>query len=256
MANEFSNFEQNVFKKLNNLERYSSELRWARVFGDCIKSSRWLKDQCFEVGNFAAGYPFLYLIYRVLNDFAPKNILELGLGQSTRLTAQYCASRDDVKLAVADSDKEWLDFFVSTKLKPILGDALSKINFIHDPCIMRKVSPTRGDQSSEAQYRAFADLPAKLAGCDPFDLILIDAPVGTPGLFSRRDILDITALIGDEFVIMLDDAERMGESQTFHALLSFLNKERPGCKLHSNLYRGLKDTVILTSEKFRFASTV
>lgn len=41
----------------------------------------------------------------------PKNILELGLGQTTKLTSQYANHFDDVKLTVFETDEDWIEVF-------------------------------------------------------------------------------------------------------------------------------------------------
>ena len=72
--------------------RHASEAVWAQIFNNTISESLWLKDKTFSPGRWAVGYPYLYVMYRVLNETRPKRILELGLGQSTRMIAQYAAA--------------------------------------------------------------------------------------------------------------------------------------------------------------------
>lgn len=67
------------------------EIRWGQIYNSTIAGSEWLKDQSVSPGRWAVGYNYLYILYRILNDVKPTNILELGLGQSTKLMAQYAA---------------------------------------------------------------------------------------------------------------------------------------------------------------------
>ena len=61
------------------------ENEWAAIFNNTIHDSTWLKDRSFSPGRWAVGYQFLYVMYRILNEIKPERILELGLGQSTRM---------------------------------------------------------------------------------------------------------------------------------------------------------------------------
>jgi ribosomal protein RSM22 (predicted rRNA methylase) len=91
--------------------RYASEAVWAETFNNTIAGSTWLKNTAFAPGRWAAGYPVLYVMYRVLNEVRPKRILELGLGQSTRMIAQYAASHEGVEHFVVEHDPDWIAFF-------------------------------------------------------------------------------------------------------------------------------------------------
>ena len=91
--------------------RHASEAVWAQIFNNTISESLWLKDKTFSPGRWAVGYPYLYVMYRVLNETRPKRILELGLGQSTRMIAQYAAAFQDVEHIVVEHDPEWVEFF-------------------------------------------------------------------------------------------------------------------------------------------------
>lgn len=90
-----------------------SDILWANIYHDTIVQSDWLLDKTISPGGdgrWAVGYNFLYALYRILDEMHPKNILELGLGQSTRLTGQY-AGYFKARHAVVEHDKDWADFF-------------------------------------------------------------------------------------------------------------------------------------------------
>ena len=57
------------------------------------------------------GYPFLYVLYRILDEAKPRRILELGLGQSTKMISQYALSDPAVEHTVVEHDPVWIDFF-------------------------------------------------------------------------------------------------------------------------------------------------
>lgn len=89
------------------------EIFWANIYHDTIVESEWLKDKTISpTGSMGAavGYNFLYPLYRILDEMHPKNILETGLGQSTRLTAQY-AGYYKANHSVVEHEPSWAKFF-------------------------------------------------------------------------------------------------------------------------------------------------
>ena len=95
--------------------RNSAEAVWAEIFNNTVTNSEWLKDKTFSPGRWAVGYPYLYVMYRVLDVVRPKAILELGLGQSTKMIAQYSMANTDVKHYVVERDLNWVAFFSKGK---------------------------------------------------------------------------------------------------------------------------------------------
>ena len=89
----------------------SKEAVWAEIFNNTINSSEWLKKKKFSPGRWALGYPALYALYRILDEFRPQNILELGLGQSSVMTIQYVKTSSQINHTIVEHDKSWIDFF-------------------------------------------------------------------------------------------------------------------------------------------------
>ena len=92
-------------------QQNTKELLWADIFGDISSDSVWLKNKAFSAGRWAVGYQYLYVVYRILNEVKPRRILELGLGQSTRLLGQYAAYNPEVQHTVVEHDPNWIQFF-------------------------------------------------------------------------------------------------------------------------------------------------
>ena len=120
-----------ILDHLNRIEaisrdakRDASEAVWAEIFNNCIRSSSWLKDSSFSPGRWAVGFQYLYALYRVLDEGHPKNILELGMGQSTKMIAQYVAENAGVKHIVTEADASWIEFFKENYLLPPATDIL------------------------------------------------------------------------------------------------------------------------------------
>ena len=97
-------------ERMARLEARADELIWASTFQSVTAKSSWFRNKSLAPGRWALGYPALYILYRVLNEMRPKNILELGLGQSTRMIAQYAAHYKGVRHTVVEHDKDWVAF--------------------------------------------------------------------------------------------------------------------------------------------------
>ena len=195
------------------------ELQYAFVFDDTIKESEWLNNQNFSLINAAANYSFAYSLYRILNDAKPKNILELGLGQTTRLTTQYVNHFNDSKLTVVEGDKEWIDLFTESldinDNTQILNLDLESFTYQDDETI---------------RFKGFLEA----LGDQKFDLIIIDGPQGfimdsennvIELNYSRTNVWQlIPQNLADDFIIIMDDFNRVGEQNTFEHIRELLNE--------------------------------
>lgn len=227
---------------LNIIKGITNEGIWGQIFNNTISDSDWLKNKTFSPGRWALGYPALYVLYRVLNEFRPRNILELGLGQSTMMTTQYAASDLAINHIIVEHDNSWIDFFENSK-------TLSKNSRI----IQRNLSyvPYK-DADSVRTYENFKVEIPKIK----YDLILIDAPLGGDMKeYARIDVLSILPeCLADKFVIILDDANRIGEK---HTIKEIDNKLLDcGIKAKHRNYSGIKESCIWTSEGWEFLLTM
>lgn len=223
-------------------EKYQRELIWANVFHDTIKNSDWLLDKTFSPGRWAVGYPCLYLLYRILDETTPKKILELGLGQSTKLISQYVNSKNNVEHIVVESDQRWIDFFCSHFEMP--GQTrIMKMNYL-----MTKYKEAEN-------VRVFEDFEREI-GDKKFDLIFIDAPIGSDMKeFSRVDILSLLPnCLEKNFIIVIDDAERIGEKNTILMIKKVLNDYR--IEYTTGVYKGEKDTGVICSRSNSYITTM
>ncbi|GHU58977.1 hypothetical protein FACS1894133_4760 [Clostridia bacterium] len=211
---------------------------WANIFRDTITDSAWLNNKAFSPGRWAVGYPFLYVLYRVLNEIRPKSVLELGVGQSTRVTAQYANAFGDVSHTAVDHDPVWLDFFAKS-CDFVTNTNLTTLKLIKPDCY------------------AYDDFGSVALG-RKFDLILIDAPFGhsaSAGAAVRTDILPfVPDCLAENFVIIVDDFERAGEQAMFGKLMAKL--DGAGVAHTESLYQGSKDTVLMTTPGQAFLCTM
>ena len=84
-----------------------------------------------------------------------------------------------------------------------------------------------------------------------FDLILIDGPFGYDRTYPRTNILDlIPNNLANDFVIILDDAERIGEQNT--AKLIFEKLKENNIEYLKSYKWGLNKQLLITSTDCRF----
>jgi hypothetical protein len=215
------------------------EICWAQVFNSTIADSAWLKDRTFSPGRWAVGYPALYLLYRILNDVRPRRILELGLGESTKMTAQYAASREDAVHAVVEHDERWLAFF-----KDRMGAFTPRTEIVHLDMIKRAFR----DDPEVVVYDRFAET---LAG-RKYDFVLIDGPIGGGAkTYARVDMVDLLPdILAESFVLVLDDYNRKGEQNAAMLIRAKLQERNiPFCEA---IYSGMKDVWLICSADLGF----
>ncbi len=221
-----------------NIGKVEREILWAHIFNNTIQNSAWLTEASFSPGRWAMGYPELYVLYRILDEAKPKSILELGLGQSTKMIAQYVKEDCDVRHYVVEHDRNWIEFYKNKNTVP----ANTQIIHLEREYISYK---------DEKQVRVFADFK-KTFSDKTFDFIVIDAPLGSDMKhYSRIDILTILPqCLKENFVIVLDDAERSGEMNTIKEIDRVLKESQIGFK--RSFYYGEKKICIWTALEWSF----
>ncbi len=211
------------------------EILWGSIFRDTVTDSPWLKNKSFSPGRWAAGYPMLYILYRVLNDTKPRRILEFGLGESSKLTYQYVKSHGNCELTIIEQDRAWLDFFE--------GEVFPVKEFTH-------ICPVEKRLIDGTQSYIYGQLDA-ITKDRIYDFVIIDGPWGSEKN-SRSQMVDIVTnnIDPDNFVIILDDYNRKGERQTFRKAREVLRKA--GKDPVVGTYQGCKTTAIMCSGNYRF----
>lgn len=222
------------------LMRLNKEILWGQIFQDTIRDSSWLSAKSFSPGRSAAGYPMLYLIYRILHGIKPQNILELGLGESSKLTIQYTKAHQKVFLNIIEHDKRWLDF---------LGDEIQDISSFVTICPIIQV-PTEYN----LYVNHYEDLLETVTS-HIYDFIIIDGPWNSPW-YSRNQIIEIVNndLLAENFVIIMDDYNRKGEKQTINNLYDLLCKKN--IPYASGIYSGNNDTIVICSDNYKFVTNL
>ncbi len=227
------------------LERKLQELIWSEVYHDTIRGSKWLSpDLPFSPGRGAIGYQLMYVLYRVLNEVNPRSILEMGMGQSTKMIGSYVASaKGECRHYVVEHDDSWIEFFQNHFQLPDSTEVVK--------CGIEDASIELEDENRSTNVTRYVDFREKLDG-KKFDLIMIDGPYGyrSPD-FSRVDILSILPdCLNEQFIILMDDCDRKGERRTCEMILFMLQDAGIPCYTHT--YWGEKDVTIIVSENLKF----
>lgn len=225
---------ESVKNQLSENRRSLHEINWGIIFSFSIKDSVWFKKQKLNPGRWALGFPALYILYRILDDVKPKSILEFGLGESSKLTSQY-AQYFKNKLLIIEQDKNWLDHFSQQ---------------YHDIGTFVKLVDIEEKIANEEKVIKYKDLMSVIQS-DKYDCIIVDGPWGTP-THSRSQIIDIIEndLLAENFIIMMDDANRNGEKDTIKQAGKILDTK--DIKYFTGIYSGEKDCVILCSPCYKF----
>lgn len=222
--------------KIDKVKSLASESVWAQIFQNATYKSSWLKDKTFYPGRWAIGYPAMYVLYRVLNEAKPKAILELGLGQSTRIIAQYASDMPDVEHTVVENNQSWIDFF-SADFPLSASTRIQKLDWVFKP------------YKEVEKMRVFDGFKETFSG-KTFDLIFIDAPLGGDmKVYSRVDVLSILPdCLEKDFVIILDDYNRSGEQGTIREIRACLDANKIPYKAHA--YAGEKTVYLICSASY------
>ncbi|WP_158844274.1 hypothetical protein [Algibacter sp. L1A34] len=220
--------------------KYLKELEWAQIYHDSIRGQEGIKDLSLNIGRWAGNYTFFYILNRVLKDYKPLNILELGLGESSKFISTYL----DTYLAnsnhlIIEQDKSWASAFERQFL-------LSKRSKIEICSIIEK-------NIHEFPVKIYENLEPKIE--NDYDLYVVDGPHGSPR-FSRYDIVSIVKGIslGHEFVIIFDDYQRQGEKDTFYELQSVFKEK--GITIYHETFFGFKEVKIITTEKYKYCCSI
>jgi len=166
----------------------------------------------------------------------PLHILELGLGQTTKMIGQYARSNSNVSHIIVEEDKDWIKFFDGMFHLPenseIIQHEYEYVEF-----------------KGKKNIRTFSEFTTGIQD-QKFDFIMIDAPKGSSG-YSRMDVLKIIPqCLHESFVIMLDDYERSGEQNTIKEVLNILDTHN--IKYVTGVYSGEKDVIVIASEDNKF----
>lgn len=229
----------NFFLTSTQLYLQTKEIEWAHIYADSIREKKYLQSLPLNVGRWAGNYSFFYILNRVLNDYKPKNILDLGLGESSKFISTYLDNYlIESNHTIVEQDQNWITAFNDKfTLSP-----RSKIIYL-------ELSEKHIKGHNVNCYDRFSDQIK-----DNFDLYIVDGPFGSDR-YSRYDIVDLVEnfSVDREFIIIMDDSDRQGEQDTINDILNILRIK--GVIFYIGVYTGNKQNTIIASEKYKFATS-
>ena len=144
-----------------------------------------------------------------------------------------------IEYYTVEHDKNWIDFFC--KENGITDEHIVQLNLEK-----RKVAETRADVT------AYVGFTERFKG-ERFDLISIDGPFGSDEI-SRIDILPLLPdCLSDDFIILMDDCQRVGEQNTYNAILQKLQEN--SIEYSTGSYVGEKVMNLICARKYGFLAT-
>ena len=246
---------QTGLAKLSPMLPLIQDLHAAEVFHDRIKGSPWFVRQRLSPGGWAVDYGFLNTLYNVLSAMRPRNILEFGLGQSSKLVHQY-AAHYHAEAMTCEHDADWISFFFRSEGDSAGGGAIPDEPERVDaslgyPMRIRRL-PLETITIHGVETTSYAGLGEEVAN-RKFDFILVDAPVGVDR-FSRPQIISLAeANLADRFCILLDDTQRSGEKETIGEVEAVLR--RRGVPFVTATRTFTKSHTLILSPDLRFLTT-
>jgi len=207
--------------------------RFLHVAGTC----QWLRGTTFHFSEWSASASFLYVLYRLIIGFRPSNILEYGLGQSSRLLWKFVAhAQSSSRLSVVEHDSEWLEFFL--RENPDFDPAVIWLSELYERIF---------ESFRTTAYR----YPFPPSNRGPYDLVVIDGPFGSDR-FSRSQAIDVVTegLLAKKFAVLIDDYDRSGEQETVSLMRAMLGKQ--GIQTKVTLFGGNRQQCLVAPESSRF----
>jgi predicted O-methyltransferase YrrM len=208
------------------------EIKMGLTFVQSLEDVEWVESKNFSPSGWSANFSFLYVLLRVLNDFCPTSILELGVGQTTKLTSQFANHNPNIALTVVDHDKYWIDLMLK-KIK-----VTKNMMFLELP-----LCPAEFNDKKTMVYK---DL-AKNVDDKKFDFIIVDGGDGD----YRTSFFDlIPKNLKKSFVIILDDFHYADKKETVKALQTILKNF--DIKYDTLIVKGQKQQFVVFSSDIVF----
>lgn len=232
---------QRTIDYLRTIRNQNEELLWAQVWDDTKNGLDWIKGlPAISPGRSAVGYNYLYVMTRILEEKRPHSVLDIGLGVSSALISTYFDSMgfQDGNHTIIEHNVDWGEYYVNNKRLPLA----SKIVYLE--CVEKVLNG--------CTYNAYKDFDKTLNG-QKFSVISVDAPIaaGKAYRYARRDIVEVLPdILEEDFVIVIDDAQRKGETATVREIQELLKANK--IDVCTGYYAGISTCCVITSANNRF----
>lgn len=239
-AQNLSKRQREIQKHLTKIEGLENEIIWANVFHDSIRGIDYLEKLPLNIGKWAGNYAFFYVLHRVLSDYQPKRIIEFGLGESSKFISNYLANKLlSSEHTIVEHDELWKSKFE----KSFQLNNRTSLNIL--PLVQKNINGF--------MVNSYEDLDKKINS--KFDLYVVDGPFGSER-FSRYDIISLLKSLeeGDDFVIIFDDCDRLGEKDTLNDVYELLKEKN--VPYLTGEYKSNKTVTLITTPAYKFLTSL
>ena len=235
------NNQKKILSDLAIIDRFQKEIYYAELYNNTTKDSQWLINKSISPTGAAFNYASLYFLYRALDKMRPQNILEFGLGQSSKLIYQYVDYYKNASAITYEHDEKWVNFFLNE-----IGSKYDiNVYFSELEEITYKQQPTLSYKNNCEELKS-----------SKFDMILVDGPFGSKH-YSRPQLINlVTDCLMPTFCIMLHDSERNGEKETITEITNILKENKVKYCTKEISPTGYQDLFVWCSNDLEFLLTI
>ena len=215
---------------------------WHHVFHESFRSNLWKSELSLSIGRWAGGASFFYILHRVLEDIQPNKVVELGLGESSKLISSYASNEGWLQShIILEHSDSWISAFRNRF-------QLSENSEIRQYDLVGKTQ--NFGLTDGLRYREVA-----LEVWEHATLVVVDGPFGSD-TYSRMNSLDFIAQQNSEstFVLILDDTHRQGEKETLAQIRKLLFQKK--ITFHEKEYGGVKSCAIVCSHHYPWLASL
>lgn len=188
-------------KLLQPMAMYDRELLYERLFSNGLGRLK-LVNRYYPTGA-AANFSLMYVLLRAITELPVRRVVELGCGQTT-LLLDALTERHPMELTTLEHDREWA------------GRIQAQVK--------HRITCTELAERIVQGHRTLVyDTDVGLGA--PPDLLLVDGPLGGSRRSRWAALQWIEQGLGENFLILFDDAERRGEIDTIQRTPKLLRNQ-------------------------------
>jgi hypothetical protein len=182
--------------------------------------------------GWAANASLLYLLTRSVDTLPIACICELGAGQSTVLFDALAATKP-LTVDSFEQDQFWAKTVGARLQHP------DKIRVHHGEL---------REQAVRGHTTRFYDLGASIER-NRYNLVLVDGPSGERRRSRWGSLVVLDQHLADDFLVIFDDADRIGEADTCAEAVNLLRQKR--MKFYTGIIEAAKSQFLIASESMR-----
>jgi len=203
--------------------------RYGIKFAQAIQDCPWIKHKGFSFGEFGWAMDALSMhnLFRILEDVKPKNILEFGLGQSSKMIHQYAEYYKANALTV-EHDKDWISYF---------KNHASQINLnIHHVDLEGITINDTKTVSSKNITQIYEDWKMSNNNGGEGSIVILDGICNSAmescwntkekPYYSRPQLLEFFPSQDDSFCVFMHDSESSGNQNTLNLFCKNLTQNK------------------------------